>query len=73
MESILDGTWGGGAPPAEWADFLLMRRMHWSWDELQATPRYVRRYCLDFLGLVSQQQESEQDSANARARRQMVG
>jgi hypothetical protein len=26
-----------------------MLQMHWSWDELQATPMYVRRYCADFL------------------------
>ncbi|RLU81133.1 hypothetical protein CTZ27_33380 [Streptomyces griseocarneus] len=65
VESILDGTWASGAAPAEWADFLLMYRMRWSWAEVQATPLYVRRYALDFLGLIAEQEERE----NERARR----
>ncbi|RLU78174.1 hypothetical protein CTZ27_37710 [Streptomyces griseocarneus] len=71
VESILDGTWGSGTAPAEWADFLLMRRMHWSWDELQQTPAYVRRYALDFLGLIAQQEHRAQDQARREADRRM--
>ncbi|MFF0409055.1 hypothetical protein ACFYUY_01295 [Kitasatospora sp. NPDC004745] len=73
MESILDETWGSGAAPAEWADFLLMRRMHWSWDDLQATPTYVRRYCADFLGLIADQERANQERSQAAQRRQMGG
>ena len=40
-----------------------MRRMHWSWDELQATPLYVRRYCYDFLNAVAEQEQREQERA----------
>jgi hypothetical protein len=34
-------------------DFMLMdpEGMGWSWQELEATPPYVRRYCLDILGI----------------------
>lgn len=69
MESILDGTWASDESPAEWADFILMRRMHWSWEQLQATPMYVRRYCIDFLGLIAEQEEAEQKKAERRQQR----
>lgn len=60
MESILGGTWGNSEPPPEeWVDFLIMKRMRWSWDELQATPLYVRRYCADFLGLIAEAEEKD--------------
>lgn len=36
-----------GDLPQEFRDFELMREMHWSWRDLQATPMYVRRYCWD--------------------------
>ena len=42
-----------------------MREMHWSWDELQATPPYVRRFCWDFI-LARRNAENE---ANERAER----
>jgi hypothetical protein len=43
---VFDGTWSGnGAIPGELSDYLLMRHMEWSWDELQSTPAYVRWYC----------------------------
>lgn len=45
-----------------------MRRMHWSWDELQATPVYVRRYCLDFLNAVAEAEERENDRARSAQR-----
>lgn len=47
-ESVYEGTWSSGPVPAELEDFEVMREMHWSWDELQSTPVYVRRYCWDF-------------------------
>lgn len=37
-----------------------MRGMQWSWDDLENTPVYVRRYCADFLAI-------EARAANARA------
>lgn len=73
VESILDDTWSSGAAPSEWADFILMRRMHWSWEQLQATPGYVRRYCLDFLGLIAEQEKTRNDEAQADARRHQTG
>lgn len=48
-ESIYDGTWASGPPPGELVDFELMRYMGWSWQELQATPMYVRRYTWDLM------------------------
>jgi hypothetical protein len=50
-----------------------MRRMHWSWDELQQTPAYVRRYALDFLGMIGTHEEREAERAERKARRQGVG
>lgn len=41
--------WSSGALPAEASDFRLMREMHWSWAELQATPTYVRVCAAAFL------------------------
>ncbi len=45
---MYEGTWSSGPVPDELADYEVMREMHWSWDQLQATPTYVRRYCWDF-------------------------
>ena len=71
VESILGGTWGGSEPaPAEWADFLLMKRMRWSWEQLQATPTYVQRYSLDFLGLIGEAEENERKKAERKAQAQ---
>jgi hypothetical protein len=28
-----------------------MREYHWTWDELQATPAYVRRFCWDLYAI----------------------
>lgn len=47
-----------------------MRRMHWSWEQLQATPWYVRRYTLDFLGMIAKQEERESERARRKAQRQ---
>ena len=46
-----------------------MKRMHWSWDQLQATPVYARRYCLDFLGMLSEHESQEAKRAEVRAKR----
>lgn len=50
-----------------------MRRMHWSWEQLQQTPIYVRRYCLDFLSMMSEHEEREMDRERRRAERQSRG
>ncbi|MET9073833.1 hypothetical protein ABZX95_17035 [Streptomyces sp. NPDC004232] len=42
--------------------------MHWSWDQLQETPRYVRRYCLDFLNAIAEAEERENDQVRAQHR-----
>lgn len=46
-ESIYEGTWASGNPPDELVDFEIMREMSWSYEELCATPDYVRRYVAD--------------------------
>lgn len=69
MESILGDTWGNSEPPPEeWRDFLLMKRMRWSWEELAATPLYVRRYCLDFLGLIAEAEEKKSKKSKSKSR-----
>jgi len=30
-------------------DFELMRFMGWSWEDLEATPPYVKQYCWDLM------------------------
>ncbi|MDI5965717.1 hypothetical protein [Streptantibioticus silvisoli] len=47
-----------------------MSRMHWSWDQLQATPLYVRRYVLDFLGIIAEHEERESERERRKAERQ---
>lgn len=44
-------------------DFELMLGMRWSWQELEATPAYVRRYCWDLL----QARRTAEQEANERA------
>lgn len=73
VESIIEDTWGGGAQPPEWSDFALMRRMHWSWEQLQATPMYVRRYCVDFLGMLGEHEERQAERERRKAERQSRG
>ncbi|MFI0914230.1 hypothetical protein [Streptomyces abikoensis] len=70
VESIIEGTWASEETPAEWADFILMRRMHWSWEQLQATPVYVRRYCLDILGMLAEHEQRESERERHRAESQ---
>jgi hypothetical protein len=50
-----------------------MRRMHWSWEQLQQTPAYVRRYCVDFLGMLGEHEKRESERAERRAERQQGG
>lgn len=73
IESIIEGTWASDEAPPEWADFVLMRRMHWSWEQLQATPVYVRRYCLDILGMLGTYEEQQAAKANAKSKRARAG
>ena len=47
----------------EWGHFLLMKKMRWSWAELCETPLYIRRFTMDFLGLISEAEEREQKKA----------
>jgi hypothetical protein len=37
--------------PAEVVDYELMREMGWSWDELERTPTYIRKYCADLMSI----------------------
>ncbi|MEZ0089925.1 hypothetical protein [Streptacidiphilus sp. EB129] len=68
MESILNETWGGSEPaPPQWVDYLLMKRMRWSWAQLQETPVYVQRFCLDFLGLSAEAEQARHDKAKREA------
>lgn len=46
-----------------------MKRMHWSWADLQATPSYVRRYCLDTLGMLAEHEKQESERQKAKADR----
>lgn len=46
-----------------------MKRMHWSWDQLRATPIYVRRYCLDILGMLGEHERQEMRREEAKAKR----
>lgn len=50
-ESVYDGTWASGPVAEEIIDFELMRAMRWSFADLQATPLYVRRFCVDLLSI----------------------
>ena len=37
--------------------------MGWSWDDLENTPLYVKRYCLDFLNIRARAAASARDRA----------
>jgi hypothetical protein len=62
---VYDGTWGGGALPGEIVDFELMRGMNWSWDELQATPAYVQRYCWDLMQIRAEAEQAAYDRSSS--------
>ncbi|WP_055590124.1 hypothetical protein [Peterkaempfera griseoplana] len=57
-EAIYEGTWSSGPPPEELEDFELMKEMGWTWDELQATPAYVRKFSWDFINARASAQET---------------
>jgi hypothetical protein len=65
-ESIYDDTWSSGPPPDELVDFELMSAMGWTWQELQDTPLYVRRYAWDLLLTRRQAEKNAQERANQR-------
>jgi hypothetical protein len=44
-------------------DYFLMYEMRWSWDELQATPHYVRRYCYDFRQIILAYEREQTEKA----------
>lgn len=46
-----------------------MSRMRWSWQELQETPVYVRRYCLDILGMIAEHEKQEARRAERKGNR----
>jgi hypothetical protein len=68
-ESIYDGTWASGPPPAEVVDFELCLAMHWSWQELQVTPLYVRRAWWDLLQTRRRCERAQHEREMERARR----
>ena len=37
-----------------------MQAMDWTWEDLIATPNYVRRYCLDFLNMIAKKRMAGQ-------------
>jgi hypothetical protein len=61
--SIVDGTWASGPAPEEFVAWLLMREMHWSWEDYERTPPYVRQISFDFLQLTFEE-ERRQAEAN---------
>lgn len=65
MESIVDGTWGGGPPPVEYIAFTLMRGMRWSSDQFHATPSYEQRFCYDFLRIIGDHEAEQARKANS--------
>ena len=64
-ESIYEGTWASGDPPSEVIDFMLMEPdgMNWTWEALQNTPTYVRRYCWDLLQIKRRAQQDQIEKA----------
>ena len=56
----------------EWVDYQLMRVMGWSWEDLEATPVYVRRFCWDFACIQAQHEQDEVDQARRDAERDRI-
>jgi hypothetical protein len=54
--------------PAEVVHYELMREMGWSWDDLQATPAYVVRYCSDLM-FIRRRAEADQMRRQQEAQR----
>lgn len=68
-ESMYEGTWSSGPPPDELIDFEVMREMGWTWQELQDTPWYVRRYTWDLLAARRQAEHDANERASQEAKR----
>lgn len=66
-ESIYEGTWSSGLPPEEVEDFELMHEFGWTWQELQDTPYYVRRYTWDLLSIKREAQQAAAKRAQRRS------
>jgi hypothetical protein len=49
-----------------------MEGMGWSWDDLVATPLYVRRYCWDLL-LIRRQADAQRAEDRVAERRAQAG
>lgn len=62
-DSVFDGTWASGQLPEELRDYLLMKYMRWSWEQLEATPLYVRRFTWDLMQAEITAQNDEMSSA----------
>lgn len=69
-ESIIDGTWGGDWQPLELTDFFLWRKMHWSPVDTHGhvASLYQKRFCLDFLRMIAEQEQRNNDRAQAQQR-----
>jgi hypothetical protein len=46
---------GAGLMPQEMADYMLCREFGWTFQELQAQPRYVREAFLDIMRVLKAQ------------------
>lgn len=66
-ESVYEGTWSSGPPPEELSDFEVMLETGWTWQELQDTPLYVRRYVWDLLLIRRQAEKDAQERTNRRS------
>jgi len=44
-----------------------MKAMGWSWDDLQATPLYVRRFTWDFACAQAKEEADQMERAERRA------
>lgn len=42
--------------------FELMREMHWTWSDYEATPIFVRQFCWDFIMRRRRIQNSQADA-----------
>lgn len=60
-ESIYADTWASGPGPAEVEWLELMLAFKWTWQELQATPPYVRRVLGDLLMIRRKAQKDARD------------
>lgn len=47
-----------------------MKELGWSWEQLQATPEYVQRYCYDFQQAIWAHEADEAERAEAKRQAQ---